>query len=127
LLFPGREVLPEFELLTFRALQTLGGASDRFASWFDAFDWMCCEIEKINFDVAIIGAGAYGFPLAAFVKRLGRKAVHLGGATQLMFGIMGKRWEKDPTLKPYVNENWTRPLPAETPPSAHKVEDGCYW
>ena len=127
MLFPGREVLPEFELLTFKALQTLGGSSDRFANWFDAFDWMCCEIEKINFDVAIIGAGAYGFPLAAFVKRLGRKAVHLGGATQLMFGIMGRRWEKDPTLKPYVNENWARPLPAETPPSAHKVEDGCYW
>ncbi len=127
LLFPGREVLPDFELITLKAVQSLGGKSDRFASWFEALDWMCGEIDKIDFDVAIIGAGAYGFPLAAHVKRSGGKAVHLGGATQLMFGIMGKRWEKDVTLAPFVNEYWTRPLPSETPAAAGGVEEGCYW
>jgi len=127
LLFPGRDVLPEFELLTFKAPQTLGGKSDRFLSWFDALDWMCGEIDKLDYDVAIIGAGAYGFPLAAHIKRSGKKAVHLGGATQLMFGIMGKRWEKDATLASFVNEHWTRPLVSETPTIAGKVEDGCYW
>ena len=127
LLFPGRDVLPEFELLTFRAVQTLGGHSDRFESWFEALDWMCGEIDKIDYDVAIIGAGAYGFPLAAHIKRSGKKAVHLGGATQIMFGIMGKRWESDVTLKPFVSAHWTRPLPSETPSAAKGVEDGCYW
>jgi hypothetical protein len=127
LLFPGRDVLPDFELLTFKAVQTLGGQSDCFASWFEALDWMCGEIDKVDYDVAIIGAGAYGFPLAAHVKRSGKKAVHLGGATQLMFGVMGKRWEKDSSLKPFVNEHWTRPLPSETPAIAGQVEDGCYW
>jgi len=126
-LFAGREVLPDFELLTFQVEQTLGGRSSRFASWFDALEWMMEEIDRISFDVAIIGAGAYGFPLAAHIKRSGRKAVHLGGATQLMFGIMGKRWEKDAALRPFVNEYWTRPLPSETPPSAPLVENGCYW
>jgi len=127
LLFPGREVLPEFELLTIKAVQTLGGQSSRFSSWFEALDWMSGEIDKIDYDVAIIGAGAYGFSLAAHIKRAGKKAVHLGGATQLMFGIMGKRWENDASLKPFVNEHWTRPLPSETPAIANKVEDGCYW
>mgnify|MGYP001340587307 CR=1 FL=1 len=127
LLFPGREVLPAFELLTLKAPQTLGGVSDRFATWFDALEWLCRETDKIDFDVAIIGAGAYGFPLAAHVKRSGRKAVHLGGATQIMFGIMGKRWEKDMTLRSFVNEHWTRPLPEETPTCADRVEEACYW
>lgn len=127
LLFPGREVLPEFELLTFKAVQSLGGESDRFGTWFEALEWMCGEIDKIDYDVAIIGAGAYGFPLAAHVKRSGKKAVHLGGATQLMFGIMGKRWEKDASLKAFVNGHWIRPLPSETPAIAGQVEDGCYW
>lgn len=127
LLFPGREVLPAFELLTLKAPQTLGGVSDRFATWFDALEWLCREIDTIDFDVAIIGAGAYGFPLAAHIKRSGRKAVHLGGATQIMFGIMGNRWETDDTLRPFVSEHWTRPLPEETPACADRVEEACYW
>mgnify|MGYP000850528476 CR=1 FL=1 len=127
LLFPGREVLPEFELLTVKAPQTLGGVSDRFATWFDALVWLCGETDKIDFEVAIIGAGAYGFPLAAHIKRSGRKAVHLGGATQIMFGIMGNRWETDETLRSFVNEHWTRPLPEETPACAGRVEEACYW
>lgn len=126
-LFSGCEVLPEFELLTLKAPQTLGGTSGRFATWFDALEWICAETDRMDFDVAIIGAGAYGFPLAAHIKRSGRKAVHLGGATQIMFGIMGKRWEHDETLRPFVNEYWTRPLPSETPDVAAKVEGGCYW
>ena len=40
-----------------------------------------------NFDIALIGCGAYGFPLAAFVKGIGKKAVHIGGPLQLFFGI----------------------------------------
>jgi hypothetical protein len=70
------------------------GVSDRFGSWFDALAWLCAESDKIDFDVAIIGAGAYGFPLAAHMKRSGRNGHHLGGATQIMFGIMGRRWKK---------------------------------
>ena len=126
-LFPGRAVLPAFELLTLKAVQSLGGTSDRFATWFDALQWMSDEIDKCDYDVAIIGAGAYGMPLAAHVKRSGKKAVHLGGATQLMFGIMGKRWEQDPNLAPFVNEFWTRPLPEEKPATAERLEGACYW
>ena len=54
---------------------------------------MKAQIDKEDFDICLIGAGAYGFPLAAYVKRKGKKAVHLGGALQLLFGIKGSRWE----------------------------------
>lgn len=125
------DILPEFELITLKAVQTIAGSKDqRFRTWFEALDWMYEEAMKKEFDVAIIGCGAYGFPLAAKLKRAGKQAIHLGGATQLMFGIKGKRWERSDAfnyVKKYFNESWTYPLSQDTPLKAEKVEDGCYW
>ena len=45
------------------------------------------QIESVEFDIAIIGCGAYGMPLSLFVKDLGKKAIHLGGNVQYLFGI----------------------------------------
>jgi len=42
------------------------------------------EISEIDFDVAIIGAGAYGLPLASYIKEMGRQAIHMGGSTQMV-------------------------------------------
>jgi hypothetical protein len=36
--------------------------------------------------------------------------VHLGGATQRLFGIRGKRWDERPFFQNLYNEHWTRPL-----------------
>jgi len=90
LLFEDGDVLPDFRLLTFKAVQSIAYSKTQFSNWFEALSWMENEIEKIDFDVAIIGAGAYGFPLAAFVKRLGRKAVHLGGGNADTIRYQGK-------------------------------------
>ena len=53
---------------------------------------MKSEIDKCDYDVCLIGCGAYGFPLAAHVKHKGKQAIHLGGTLQLLFGIKGNRW-----------------------------------
>jgi hypothetical protein len=128
LLFRNAAVLPRFELITLRAVQSIAASSVVFSSWFDALDHMKAQIEAINFDIAIIGCGAYGFPLAAHVKRMGKQAVHLGGATQILFGIKGKRWESMPFFsEQLINEHWVRPLAAETPEAAQSIEGGCYW
>ena len=123
LLFEDPRVLPEFELKTITAVQSVayntGGSVH--TTWFDALNHMCDQMTQIEFDVAIIGCGAYGFSLAAFAKRLGKQAIHLGGATQLLFGIKGKRWGE------IGNEHWVRPLPEEHPQGFEKVEGGCYW
>ncbi len=87
--FKADDILPLFELHTIQAVQSLGGENDLYATWYDALDDMTSQMEKIDFDVAIIGCGAYGLPLAARVKDMGKQAIHLAGATQLMFGIMG--------------------------------------
>ena len=126
-LFSRPDILPDFYLQTLPAVQSIGGNSQGFANWFDAYEAMCRQMEQKDFDIAIIGAGAYGLPLAAHVKRMGKKALHLGGVTQLLFGIKGKRWDEDAHFSSLYNEHWVYPSAAETPAHYKKVEDGCYW
>ena len=127
-LFKDPRVLPFFKLKTYKTVQSLAGNTGRFSTWFDALDHMCREISEIDFDIALIGAGAYGMPLAAHVKRMGKKAVHMGGATQLLFGIKGGRWDHIPAYSQGLyNDCWTRPLPEDFPPNYKTVEGGSYW
>ena len=124
-------LLPEFELKTLKAVQSIAGIKTNFQDWFEALEYMKNEIDKIDYDICLIGAGAYGFPLAAHVKRMGKKGVHLGSTIQLLFGIKGKRWENNyNTVYDYpglFNEYWIRPGEEDKPPNAQVVEGGCYW
>jgi len=126
-LFENPDILPEFELRTLQAIQSSGGNKVPFADWFQALEHMQEDICQIDFDIAIVGAGAYGLPLAAYVKEMGKKAVHLGGATQMLFGIYGQRWIHDPQRKKFINEHWVRPLESEKADNAARIENGCYW
>lgn len=127
-------LLPPFHLTTFKAVQTITGVKpEGFATWFDALHYMQDAIDQIDYDVCIIGCGAYGFLLAAHCKRMGKKAVHMGGATQLLFGIKGKRWE-DPaygfngvSYQSFMTPGWVRPSATETPVKSSDIEGGCYW
>lgn len=125
LLFPNKNILPKFELITLKAVQSLAGTQTKFNTWFDAYEWMCNEIKNKDFDIAIIGCGAYGLPLAAYVKSLGKQAVHLGGATQILFGIKGNRWDKIPFFQSLYNEYWVRCSPEDIPTSPSKYP--AYW
>lgn len=126
-LFTNPNTLPEFELKTIPAVVSLAGTPVPFSDWFAALESMQEAILACDFDVALIGAGAYGLVLGAFIKRLGKQAIHLGGATQMLFGIKGQRWDNYPRSARLYNEAWARPLPEETPAGAKKVENGCYW
>jgi hypothetical protein len=126
-LFDDQRMLPDFELKTIKAVQSIANNKTDFPDWFSALDFMKDKVTDTEFDIAIIGCGAYGFPLAAHVKRLGKKAIHLGGATQLLFGIKGKRWEEQKYISQLINSYWVNPLPSEYPQNFNKVEKGCYW
>ena len=130
-IFPGTDILPEFTLKTLKAVQTLAGTEDkRFATWFDALDWMYNEAMKIDFDIAVIGCGAYGLPLAAKIKKAGKQAIHLAGATQILFGIKGKRWDEGEAfayIRRYYNNAWIHPGEKSRILNQNKVESGCYW
>lgn len=122
-------LLPDFDLEVIPAVQSIAGQKTEFKDWFEALDSMKEQIAKRDFDVCILGCGAYGFPLASFVKNMGKKSIHMGGVTQLLFGIKGKRWEQY-IVYPYsnlFNEYWVRPNQNETPQQSKVVEGGCYW
>ena len=128
-LFPGTDILPEFTLKTLKAVQTAGSATDpRFSTWFDALDYMCSECEKIDFDIALLGCGAYGYPLAAHIKKMGKQAIHLGGCLQILFGLKGRRWdEEEPDIVAMYNDYWHYPMASEVPTGSGDVEGGTYW
>ncbi len=48
------------------------------------------RIAEKEFDVAIIGAGAYGFPLAAYVKSLGKQAIQMSDVRHKFYWNKGK-------------------------------------
>lgn len=133
-LFRDTNILPEFELITMKAVQSQADSEVRFTDWFEALQYQKDMIDTYDYDVCILGCGAYGFPLAAHCKRRGKQAIHLGGVLQLLFGIVGKRWETEeiyqntyPYLKSYQNEYWVRPAETERPKGSETVENGCYW
>lgn len=86
-LFANPDLLPEFQLQTLVPPQTIAGTRDaRYGDWFEALSSLEVEVDARDFDVAIIGCGAYGFPLAAHVKGTGRQAVHGGGWSRCCSG-----------------------------------------
>lgn len=124
-LFQNKDVLPLFNLLTIKAEQNLSNTS---SNYFESMQRTIDKIHQVDFDVAIIGCGAIGLPIASYIKKeMNKIAIHMGGATQVLFGIIGKRWETYPQFKNIFNEHWTRPLPEEIPESYMSVEQGCYW
>ena len=128
-IFKNQDILPEFDLKTIKAVQTLADERDsRFQNWFEALDWMKQKIEETDFDIALLGCGAYGIPLQHHIKSLGKKSVYMGGGLQIMFGIKGLRWDNIPSVRKFYNEYWVRPGKIEGISSAHKVEmGGPYW
>jgi hypothetical protein len=137
-----KEVLPTFkELKTLKAVMSLGDNSPvcGYQSWFDALQSMKDAMDAIDYDVCILGCGAYGFPLAAHAKRRGKQAVHLGGMTQILFGITGKGFlnpdRTDYRLWPIpknfyidlVNDYWVRPGDEYKPKNVTIAESGAYW
>lgn len=128
LLFQNSSVLPDFELKVLPAVQSIAGNPSGFGSWDDALKSMQEKMESEDFDICLVGAGAYGLPLSAHAKNLGKIAIHMGGATQILFGIRGARWEKfNKDVCSLFNEHWIRPDDSERPTGAHKIEEGCYW
>jgi hypothetical protein len=127
LLFSNKDVLPDFELLTVKAVQSIAGNQTPFINWFDALESMIKLIDEKEFDIALIGAGSYGLPLGSHIKGKGKVAIHIGGALQIMFGIKGRRWDDHHEISKLYNEHWIRPDASEIVERAKIVEDGCYW
>jgi hypothetical protein len=92
--------------------------------WQDAVNLIVQEVEAAKVRVVLLGCGALGMLAAHRLQQSGHICIVLGGALQILFGIKGRRWLKEP-VSVHFNEHWTFPL--ERPPGAALIEGACYW
>ena len=116
------------EVLTVTSPYSEALTGEKPVSWYTKFRTMIDKIVTLDFDFASVGGGGFALPVCHFIKTvMHRPCVHLGGGNQLLFGIIGKRWENNETLSKFFNKHWTRPLDHEIPKNHTLVEEGCYW
>jgi len=96
-------------------------------NYFETLDAIFEEIKKADFDIALLGCGAYGHMLCHRIHaELGKDAIYIGGSIQTIFGILSKRERDCSNL--HVNQYWITEIPEEYRPSNYKqIENGCYW
>jgi len=97
--------------------------------WYEHFETFKDRVQlsqlENDFEVALVSCGGYGIPICGFIyNELQRSTIYMGGALQIIFGIMGGRWEHN---NKFINEHWKRPSEAERPPNFKSIEGGCYW
>jgi len=118
------ELAVNFEVLTLSCPLYSHLVPPTSPDWFSALDLMTAKMASLDFDVLLVGAGAWGLPLAVAAKAQGKIGIHLGGSLQLLFGIKGGRWDSYNDL---YNDAWVYPSEEETPPGVQIIEGGCYW
>lgn len=121
--------MPDMLLSVIQAPQTQCDQDVEGQDWFQNLNQMQQAIKESDPEVVIIGAGAYGLPLGAYSKNIGTSVIVLGGATQLLFGIIGNRWENDRQYRQLFKEYWCRPSVEERPKGFQNLEinGGAYW
>ena len=118
------------EFVFYKSYQTSGGNAIH-TNWVETFDIMCKDISHLEFDIALLGCGGYGLPLCDFIHtKMNKSAIYVGGGLQLLFGVMGARWENWDDWKKIIAENDTkfiRPSGSEIFANNVRIEDACYW
>ena len=130
-LYPTRSWFEECEFYFIRPPLTLAG-NHQGKDWRIHYEGCIQQVrekyQQAPFDIALVGAGGYSMLLSHFIFReLGTSVMYVGGALQLFFGVIGKRWFTHPDIMVHVNDYWTRPLKQDHPTEYKRVEKGCYW
>ena len=127
-LFPGRSWFEDCELTFIAPPFTLAGNHGE-KDWQEHYAEFIKQLRELKeFDVALVAAGGYGMPISNFIyKELGKSVIYVGGALQLFFGVIGKRWFENKDILKIMNDDWIRPVSADKPANFSQVERGCYW
>lgn len=126
-LWRNQSVLPPFDLRVVRMPLSPGLAPPAHKNWQERLQALLEECERAPYDIMLVGAGGLSLALVSHAKKQGRMGFHLGGHTQILFGVTGRRWDRDHVLRNLQNGDWVRPSGDEAPPTVRKVEQGCYW
>lgn len=100
-----------------------------FKNSIDLYNTICTRIDRMDYDIALIGAGALGLPIASYLKSQGKIAISLGGHLQVLFGVGGGRWNKDEFwIRNYINQHWID-MPENYHPENKSMltDNSAYW
>lgn len=114
------------QFIVYKSENTAGynGDKSRFKDWTEALEYMKGNIRKLDFDVALLGCGAYAFPLASFIKeKMHKTSITVCGALQTYFGVYGERTKN----LSEVNKYWVRPGQESRVEGFKVIENGAYW
>lgn len=126
-LFPNRPWFPECSIEVVAPPMTCAG-NHGGKDWKVHLAVFYETIQQKEFDIALVAAGGYGMLIADMIHtRLHRSVMYVGGALQLFFGIIGKRWFHQKEILMLMNDHWIRPLKEDQPLHHTRVEKGCYW
>jgi len=122
----GFEKYPKYEPIFMKSTQSLFGLDDD-KNWKFHLEIMKEKMRSVDFDVALVSAGGYAYPLANEAKNLGKIGIHTGGELQLFLGVLGGRWQGSTKLAKYPSDLWVRPSSNERPAQYLRMENGAYW
>ena len=127
----GRKLFLDGQIFVYYKAYNTSAGNHIHKNWIETFDIMCKDIINLDFDIALLGCGGYGLPLCDFIKnKMEKSAIYIGGGLQMMFGVMGNRWEKTEYWKNIIKEHnpkFIRPSGSEVLKNCNKVENACYW
>lgn len=111
---------------TYQSVETQLNNTQGFVDYFDALNKMKEDIKKIDFDIALVCCGAYGYLLSSYIKDIGKIAIELCSYLPNWFGIKIKRYCTNLIVNKIWNSYWIFPTSKKILKS-EKIEDNCYW
>lgn len=130
-IYPDKKIFNDCQFFVYKTASQHCGNSDG-NSWLYHFNNMKEDLKKIqrfyDFDIAFVGCGGFGMPICNYIySELDKSALYIGGAIQLLFGVLGKRWNANKTINKIKNDYWCYPEDSDKHGKPELVEGGCYW
>jgi len=100
----------------------------QYPTALELFAAITAQVDRQEYDVALIAASGLGIPLAAHCKQAGKVAIELGGHLQILFGVLGARWRQwKEWQQAYVTDAWIDMPPQYRPQETDVCDAGAYW
>jgi hypothetical protein len=126
-IFPNKSWFEDCNLEFIQPPFTLAGNHEN-KDWQEHLEPFLEKLKGYDFEIALIAAGGYGMLICDYIyTKLNKSVMYIGGALQLFFGVIGKRWFDNKDILKLVNDDWIRPNKNDKPNNFTLVERGCYW
>lgn len=107
-------------------------------NWVETLNKMITDINKLDFDIALVSCGGYGNLICDYIYNyMNKSSIYIGGVLQMLFGVTCQRYIDNNWGGKYLNKNGLiRPhekIKRKTFREMYgynlnnEVEKGCYW